>query len=113
MSLTSHLSRSEPEFIEDSSIYHLHFVLSNLPISESRLKQSQLETKNDPILPTLITYTTHEWPEKHLILTDLLPYYAHRSAITLCEGILLKNERITIPTTLPAEMKSLIHQGHL
>ena len=109
----SHLSRFEPEFTEDNLIHHVHFVLLNLPISETRLKQFQLETKNDPILQTLPTYTTHEWPEKHVILKDLLPYYTHRSDITFCEGILLKNERIIVPTTLRAEMKSLIHQGHL
>ena len=96
----SHLSRFEPEFPEDSLIHHVHFVLSNLRISKVRLKQFQLETKNDPILQTLITYTTHEWPEKHLIPTDLLPYYIHHSDITFCEGILLKNERIIVPTTL-------------
>ena len=62
----SHLSLSKPEFTEDSLIHHVHFVLSNLLISETRLKQLQLETKNDPILQTLITYTFHEWPEKHL-----------------------------------------------
>ena len=109
----SHLSRSQPEFTEDSLIHHVHSVLSNLPISETRLKQFQLETKNDPILQTLITYSTHEWPEKHLIPTDLLLYYTHHSDITFCEGILLKNERIIVPTTLRAEMKSLIRQGHL
>ena len=55
----SHLSRFEPEFTQDSLIRHAHFV-SNLPISETRLKQFQLETKNDPItLQTLIAYTTH------------------------------------------------------
>ena len=88
----SHLSRSEPEFTEDSLIHHVHFVLLNLLISETRLKQFQLETKNDLILQVLITYTTNEWPEKHLIPTDLLPYYTHHSDITFCEGILLKNE---------------------
>ena len=69
----SHLSDSEPKFTENSLIHHVHFVQSNIPISETRLKQLQLETKNDPILKTLITYTTHEWPEKHLIATDLYP----------------------------------------
>ena len=104
----SHLSRSELEFTENSLIYHVHFVISNLPISVTRLKQFRLETRNDPILQTLITYTTNEWPEKHL-----LPYYTHRSDITFCEGILLKNERITVSTVYRAEIKSLIRQGHL
>ena len=108
----SHLSLSEPELTKDSLLQDVHFVLSNLPISEIRLKQFQEETKNDPILRTLITYTTHEWPEKHLPSTDLLPYYTRRN-ITSCEGIILKNERIIVPTTFRAEMKSVIHQGNL
>ena len=77
----SHLSLSQPEFTEDSSIHHVHSVQSNLPISETRLKQFQLETKTSPILQTLTTYATHEWPEKHLISTDLLPYYTHQPMI--------------------------------
>ena len=109
----SHLSRSKPEFTEDSLIHHVHFVLSNLPINGTRFKQFQLETKNDAILQTLIAYTTHEWPENHLMPTDLLPYYTHRSHLTFCEDILLKNERLIVPTTLRAEMKSLIDQRHL
>ena len=109
----SHLSLSKPEFTDDSLIHHVHFVLSNLLISETRLKQFKLEPKNDPILQTLITYTFHEWPEKHLIPTNLLLYYTHHSDITCCEGILMENERIIVPTTLRTETKSLIHQGQL
>ena len=35
-------------------------VLPNLPISETCLKHFQLETKNETILQTLVTYTIHE-----------------------------------------------------
>ena len=64
-------------------------------------------------MQTLITYTTYEWPEKHLIHTDLLPYYTNGSDITFCEDILLKNEQFIVPTTLREEMNSYIHQGDL
>ena len=40
----SHLSDSEPKFTENSLIHHVHFVQLNIPISETRLKQFQLET---------------------------------------------------------------------
>ena len=60
----------------------------------------------------MITYTVHEWTEKHLISTDIHLYYTHRSDINLCEGIILINKRIMITTTLPAEMQSLIHQRY-
>ena len=75
----------------NSLIHHVHFVLPNLQISETHLNQFQVETKNNPILKTLITYATHEWPEKHLIPPDFHPPYTLRSDITFCEGILLKN----------------------
>ena len=44
----SHLSHSQPKFTEDSFIHHVHSVLSNLLISQTCLKQFQLETKNNP-----------------------------------------------------------------
>ena len=52
----SHLTHFQPEFAENRLIHHAHFVLSNLTISATRLKQFQLETRNDPILQTLIIY---------------------------------------------------------
>ena len=105
--IRSHLSRSQPEFTEDSLIHHVHSVLSNLPISETRLKQFQLETKNDPILQTLITYTTHEWPERYVIPTDILLYYTHRNDIRFCGGILLKNELLEIQNCKKRARQSL------
>ena len=56
----SYFNHSKPEFTENSLIHHARFVLSNLPINEISLEQFQLETKTDPILQTLIIYTTHE-----------------------------------------------------
>ena len=40
-----HLSYSKPEFTKNSLIHHVHFVLSNFPISETYLKHFLLETK--------------------------------------------------------------------
>ena len=91
----------------------MHSVISKLPISENRLKQFRFETENDKTLKTLIKFTTQGWPEKQNIPSDLYPYYPHRNEITFFEGILLKDQRILVPTNLRTEMKTLIHQGHL
>ena len=112
----SHLNHSKPGFTENSLIHHFHFVPSNLPINETRLKKFQLETKNDPTLETLILdhLQNHEWSGKHLISTsDSHPYYIHRSDITFFFFFVLKNERIIVPTTVQVEMKPLLHQGYL
>ena len=55
----SHLRHAEPEFAKNNSIHYVHFVLPNLPISETRLRQFQLKNKNDHIPQNLITYATH------------------------------------------------------
>ena len=89
-----YLSHPIPEFTENSLMRYAHFLLLSLPISKVSLKQSQVQTKSDPILQTLITYINHKWPEKHLIPTDSHLYYTHRGDTNFCEGILLKNERI-------------------
>ena len=79
---------------------------------QSRLDQFRLETQKDQFLQTLICYTINGWPEKHQIPKQLCPYYSHRSEIMYHEGILLKNQRIIMPTNLGPEMRSIIHQGH-
>ena len=61
----SHLNNIKPKFDENTLIRHVHFILSNLPISQSRLDQFRLETQKDQILQTLICYTITGWPEKH------------------------------------------------
>ena len=61
MLVSDTLSRSyfndiKPEFDEDTLIQHVHFILSNLPASLSRLDQFLLETQKNQILQTLICY---------------------------------------------------------
>ena len=82
------------------------------PFSQSRLDQFRWETQKEQISQTLICYTINGWSEKHQVPKELFPYYSHRSEITYHEGILLKNQRIILPTTLCSEMKSIIHQAH-
>ena len=40
------------EFDENSLIHHVHFIISNLPVSNERLEQFKEETQKDPILQT-------------------------------------------------------------
>ena len=59
----AHIKNWKPEFYENILIHHVHFVISNPTISNECLKQFKEETWKDPILQTLIKYTTEGWPE--------------------------------------------------
>ena len=56
------LNDTESEIFELESTYHINSVISNLPISEQRMKQFQLETANDNILQQVRLYTHMGWP---------------------------------------------------
>ena len=60
----TYIKNSKPDFDENSLIHHVHFVISNLPISNERLEQFNEETQKGPVLETLIKYSIEGWPEK-------------------------------------------------
>ena len=91
----------------------MHFIISNLPISNKRLEQFKEDTQKDIILQTLIKYTVEGWPEKTFIPHQLQLYFIHRSDMSYHEVLLLKDQRIIVPSALRSEMKSVLHQGHL
>ena len=69
----SYLNNIKLKFDKNTLIRHVCFILSNLPISQSRLDQFRLETQKDQILQTLIYYTFNGWPEKHQIPKEVFP----------------------------------------
>ena len=70
----------------------MHFVISNLPISDERLEQFKEEAQKDSILQTLIKCTIKGWSGKSLISQELHPYFSHRSDISYHKGLLLKDQ---------------------
>ena len=69
----SYLNDIKLEFDKNTLIRHVHFILSNLPISQSWLDQFHLETQKDQMLQILIYYTINGWPEKHQVSKELFP----------------------------------------
>ena len=69
----TYLNDIKPEFDENTLIRHAQFILSNLPISQSRLDQLCLETQKDQILQTLICYTINVWQKKHQMPKEVFP----------------------------------------
>ena len=100
----AYVKNSKPEFDENSLIHHVNFVILDLPLSNKRLEQFKEQTRKDPILQTLIKYTIEGWPEKTLTSHELHPYFTHSSDISYNERLLLKNQRIIVPSTLRSEI---------
>ena len=108
----AYLNDHASEIPETHLIHQVTLPFQLLPISKACLIEVQEQTSLDPVLQQLRSYTLHEWPEKVKIPNALKPYYNIRSEIVCHENLLLKAQRIIVPSSLRKTMKDIIHHGH-
>ena len=84
----------------------------SLPVSKGRLEEYKQAQERDLLLAQVCQYCESEWPEKKLIPPVLIPYYQARNNLTVCNDMLLFNERIVMPKALRTETLQKIHSGH-
>ena len=110
------LSRVSPQVASPNQLPQLdvHHVTKTIPATAARLQQIREETANDPILSKLLEVVQNGWPDKREKCPQVLhDYWNFREELTIEDGILLKGNRIIIPTTLKQEMLNIVHHGHL
>ncbi|GFS01193.1 Pol polyprotein [Elysia marginata] len=59
------------------------------------------------------SYVRHGWPDKQTLRPELKSFFDMRDSIVLDEGLLLKGERVVVPSALRKEMKEILHNAHL
>ena len=103
-----------PEIPDDEMNACIHAVTDNLPISDDRLDQFIKETKADPTLQYLQQQIQRGWPtsSKKIIHPSIAPYYSYRDELGLQNDLIVKGERIVVPTSMRPEMMKLLHIGH-
>ena len=88
--------------------------LTTVSISETKLDQIRQTTLNDPDLQSLKPLIQHGWPDsKHQTPLAARPYWDYRDEMTIQDGIILRGERVVIPSSLQKEMLDIIHRSHL
>ncbi|KAK3744137.1 hypothetical protein QZH41_006175 [Actinostola sp. cb2023] len=84
-----------------------------LPITEGKLEEFRQQTKGDPILQDLHNTVMEGWPnDKGKAPLSIREYWHIRDEITAHNGVLLRGERLIVPTLLRNEMLQKIHQNH-
>jgi transposase InsO family protein len=90
------------------------FTVSSLPISDEQLNKFHRETELDSTLQMLKKYVATGWPEsKDDIVQEARPYWSFREELSISDGLLLKSERLVVPSSLRSEMLARLHGGHL
>ena len=92
---------------------HTFKTIALINFSESKQKQLQTETSNDPILRELMDTIMVGWPEGIKKLPAVLrAYWSFRHELAIEAGVVFKGRQILIPQTMQNDILHQLHQGH-
>ena len=92
---------------------HVNAIASSWPVSDAKLDQIREETKKKINLKTALEYTVTGWPTyKQDVKLAARDFFAISGELSVCNGLLVKGDRIVIPYTMRKEILERIHDGH-
>ena len=121
MYVADHLSRA---FLKDTSPEDEQFQVFALEVEElnpfnvlkinnEKVPNLRNATNQDPVLQTLKSLVLTGWPEqREQVPIHARAYWNYKEELTLYNGILFKNDRIIIPTSMRAEITVKAHSSH-
>lgn len=83
------------------------------PFNPQRLSEIKQATASDDTLVQLMDTVVKGWPnEKSKLPVCITPYFDYRDELTVQDGIVLRGERVVIPTSMRKDLKDKVHAGH-
>ena len=93
--------------------YFIHSVVSSLPISDVKLKELRELNSNDPTMQMLHKYSLEGWPARKCdVPPSLKSFWNVRNDIHVTDGILLKDNRLVIPSLWKKDILQKLHLSH-
>ena len=95
-------------------ILQVNQITAHSRCTQEKVDKLRQSTAKDDTLALLKHTVQHGWPQSIQDLPpELRPYWTFRDEITLEDGLLIKGERIIIPSRDQAEILEQLHYGHL
>ena len=100
--------------MEEELTSAVNLVISNIPVTDKRMQEIRDGTKNDKSLRILQRMILNGWPDSHSqIPEEVRLYWNFRDELSEADGVLLKGERLIIPSCLQQDILQRIHMGHM
>ena len=98
----------------DPAIPNLDINISQvLKIRPTHLESLKEESKADPVLAPLHDRIAGGWPDSmHDLPKALYPYWCFRDELTILDGLIMKGNRVIVPSAQRAETLARLHDGH-
>ena len=108
---TTEASDADTQFCQDTEMF-VNTVMSTLPATECRLTEIRQKQEEDEVCKQLKQYCESGWPNKHQVPQILKSYYSVSAELTIQQGLLMRNNRLVIPSSLHHDMLDQLHTGH-
>ena len=83
-------------------------------ISDHQLARFAEATKEDAILSDLQQVILSGWPDsKCQVPPNAQEFWNYRDELTVAQGLIVKGQKIVVPSSLRGEMLEKLHEGHL
>lgn len=107
------IAREEEELQKAVEAY-VDSIIETLPTSESLLEEIRRKLHEDSVLRIIMKYCEEGWPgyEHPSINIVTRPFWQIREELSVCQVLLMRGNRLVIPTVLRAEMLQRINEGH-
>ena len=98
--------------LEEKIDLYIQNVFASLPVSNTQLEQIREKQEEEEVCWVLKGYCSDGWPDRTAVPGALKPYWQVKEEISIIHGLLLKADRIVIPTSIRLEIPDRIHEGH-
>ncbi len=102
---------ADKELFEDTNIY-IDMVMDNLPASTAYLEELRDQLQRDSVCARVMQLCIKGWPAHGTGEPALRLYWAERALLTVQDGLLLKGQRLVIPSTMRNDVLAKLHEGH-
>ena len=111
--LSSHQTPDTKETVHGLNVtIHEISVFSNT--DSTSIEQIQAETQNDTDLQTLLQYIMKGFPATSTECHESVkPYFNYCDELTVVDGLMLKGNRIVVPTKLRSSCLAMLHIAHI
>ncbi|KAL8616804.1 hypothetical protein ACOMHN_017841 [Nucella lapillus] len=87
-------------------------IMLTLPASDRRLEEIRSELKKDDTLKVVMHHVQNGWPDKKTMNNPIKAYANEQGNLSVHEGLLLRGNRLVIPSSLRQDVLRFLHDGH-
>ena len=91
---------------------YVQLTLESLPASEGRLAEIREAQDKDATCQQIAKYCQGGWPLKNKLFGPVKKFYSVATELAVAQGILMRGNRLVIPTALQVEVLRQLHLGH-